>query len=161
MSRRAQELAEEFERMNAMFAEEIARLAPAQWQAFSPEEGRTVAALTHHVAWAYSFEVDAFRTMAEGRPFAPVPEEALDETNARLGQSVAACDHAETVALLRTNAGAAATWIRSLTDEQLARTGIYIAGEQPETIDALITQVLIGHPGMHLPAIRTAAHGAL
>ncbi len=113
-----------------------------------------MAALVHHVAWAYEAEIEAFRAMAEGRPAPAWTEESLDEANAEAGQVFAACDQAETVALLRANATTAAAVVRGLTDEQLARTGVYIEGEPAEGVDVWIEDVLIGHPGMHLPAIR-------
>ena len=156
MSARARELADRFQQVSDAFADEVELLSPSQWRAFSPEEGRTVAALVHHVAWAYEAEIEAFRAMAEGRPVPSWTEESLDEANAEAGRAFAACDQAETVALLRANATTAAAVVRGLTDEQLARTGVYIEGEPAEGVEVWIEEVLIEHPGMHLPAIRAA-----
>jgi hypothetical protein len=156
MSARARELADRFQQVSEAFADEVARLSPLQWRAFSPEEGRTVAALAHHVAWAYEAEIEAFRAMAEGRAVPSWTEESLDQANVEAGQAFAACDQVETIELLRANATLAAAVVRELTDEQLARTGVYIEGEPAERVEVWIEDVLIGHPGMHLPAIRAA-----
>lgn len=156
MSERARELADRFLEASEAFAAEVERLSPAQWRAFCPEEGRTAAALARHVAWGYEVEMEAFRAMAKGRPVPTWTEEALDRANAEAGRTHAACVQAETVALLRHNAAAAAAIVRGLTDTQLARGGVYIEGFPSETVDVWIAEVLIGHPGMHLPAIRMA-----
>ena len=157
MSERARELADRFQQVSEAFAAEVERLSPSQWGAFCPDEGRTVAALAHHVAWAYGAEIEAFRAMAEDRPVPSWTEESLDRANSEAGQTYAACDQAETVGLLRRNAAAAAAVVRGLTDEQRARTGVYVEGEPAERVETWIEDVLIGHPGMHLPAIREAA----
>ena len=113
--------------------------------------------MAHHVAWAYEAEIEAFRAMAEGRPVPSWTEESLDQANAEAGRTHAVCDQAETIALLRRNAAAAAAVVQELTDEQLARSGVYIEGEPAERVGVWIEDVLIGHPGMHLPAMRVAA----
>ena len=156
MSERARELADRFERVAEAFAAEVERFPPERWRAFAPEEGRTVAALAHHVAWAYEVEIAAFRAMAEGRPVPSWSKESLARANAEAGRANAACDQAETVGLLRRNATAAAAVVRGLTDEQLARTGVYEEGAPAETVELWVAEVLIGHPGVHLPAIRAA-----
>jgi hypothetical protein len=108
------------------------------------------------VVWAYEAEIEAFRAMAEGRAVPSWTEESLDQANVEAGQAFAACDQVETIELLQANATVAAALVRELTDEQLARTGVYIAGEPAERVEVWIEDVLIGHPGMHLPAIRAA-----
>lgn len=159
MSERARELADRFLEASEAFAAEVERLSPAQWRAFCPGEGRTAAALARHVAWGYEVEIEAFRAMAEGRPVPTWTAEALDRANAEAGQMDAACDQAETIALLRRHAAAAAAVVRGLTDARLARGGVYVEGFPSETVEVWIAEVLIGHPGMHLPAIRAAGAG--
>jgi hypothetical protein len=160
VSERARDLADRFLEASASFAAEVERLSAEQWCSFCPEERRTVAAEVHHVAWGYEVEIDAFLAMAEGRPVLAWKEGALDRVNAEAGQAYAECDQAETVALLRRNAAAAATIVGSLTDEQLARSGVYIDGFPAESVDVWIEEVLIGHPGMHRPAIQRAGASA-
>lgn len=159
MSEHARELADHFQRVAEAFAVEVERLSPRQWRAFCAAEERTVAALARHVAWAYEVESVAFRAMAEGRHVPTWTEASLDRANAEAGRADAACGQAETVALLCRNAAAAADIVRWLTDKQLARGGVYIEGEPAEPVAVWIEDVLIGHPGMHLPAI-WAATGA-
>jgi hypothetical protein len=156
MSARAHALADRFQQVAEAFALEVERLSPQQWQASCPEEGRTVAALAHHVAWAYMVEMEAFLAMAEARPARSWSKEALARANAELGDIHAACNQVETVQLLRRNAAEAAARVRQLTDAHLACTGIYEEEAPAETVDVWIDEVLIGHPGRHLPAIRAA-----
>lgn len=156
MSERADALAARFEQANETFVGVVAGLSPAQWGADAPPEARTVAALARHVADAYALESAAFRALAEGQPVQTWTRAALAELNAGDGQRYAACDQAETVELLRRNAAGAASMVRSLSGEQLARRGIYVV-ELPEmTLDQLIERILIGHPESHLRSIRAA-----
>jgi hypothetical protein len=153
MSERARELAMGFDRVAEEFAGEIEGISDDQWRLDCVEEGRTVAALAHHVAWAYEVEIDAFAAIAEGRAPRTMTREALNEANAEHGQRFVDCDKVETVELLRRNAAKASAIVRGLTDEQLERRGAYV-GEHIASVDWWIERILIGHPGMHLPAIR-------
>lgn len=156
MTTPAAELAEQFAQVAAQFARVVADLSPAQWRAFCPTEARTVAALAHHVAEGYVIELAAFQAMTTGAPVTEWTRAGLAEVNAADGATYAACDQAETVALLRANAAAAAAFVRGLTADQLARRGRYIV-ELPElSVAEWITRVLIGHPAGHLQSIRAA-----
>lgn len=156
MSPRAHELAEEFERASQAFVAVVERLAPEQWRAFCPDERRSVAALARHVAGGYAVECEAFRAMAAGRPVRAWTRAALNETNEEDGARDAGCDQAETVALLRQEAAAAAAFVRSLSDQELAQRGSYLEGLPAMTVAEWIERVLVGHPGGHLRSIRAA-----
>jgi hypothetical protein len=156
MSQRAQELADRFERVSEAFAAEMEGLSPEQWRAFVPEEERTVAALARHVAWAYELEMDVFAAIAAGGPNASYTSEAIDELNAAHGAAFVDCDQAETVALLRQNAATVAAAIRTLSDEHLARSGVFLEEAAAERVETWIEHVLIGHPQWHLRSIRAA-----
>ena len=157
VAERAENLARQFEEVSAAFAAEMERLSPAQWTAFSPEEGRTVAALARHVAWAYEAEMGIFVAIAEGRPYDPFSDASLARINAEDGQAYADCDQAETVTLLRSSAARTAAAVRALTDDQLARTGLAFEENEAGSVGDWIDYVLIGHPGLHLESIRAAA----
>lgn len=157
MSERSEALAQQFIETSEAFAAEMAALSPTQWLAFCPGEERTVAALAHHVAWAYSGHAGLFAAMAAGEPPpVQITNEGLDRINAIDAQKYAACDQVETVALLRENAARAAEVVRGMSDEQLVRRGDFLDGMPTLPVVAWIEHVLIGHPGMHLAAIRQA-----
>lgn len=154
MSERARALADRFERANEEFVAVVAALPEATWRALCPDEGRTVAALARHVAFGYAVEVEAFRAIAEGQPVRTWTRAGLAEVNAEDASRYADCDQAETVALLRRNAAGAAAFVRSLSDEQLARCGVYVEELAALTVDQWIERILIGHPEGHLRSIR-------
>jgi hypothetical protein len=159
MSERARELAERFEQTAEAFADEMARLSPAQWGTFCPDEERTVAALARHVGVAYGFEIGAFAAMAEGREWNPLQREALNQANADDGKAWAACDQAETVEMLRREAAETAAVVRGFTDEQLARSGLYLEGLGERTVAEWLESILLGHIAGHLTSIRAAVAG--
>jgi hypothetical protein len=156
VSERARKLAERFEQVGEGFAAEMEGLSEAQWRSFCPDEGRTVAALAYHVGWAYPVEIAAFRAMALGEARSAFSAGGIDEVNARHGAANAACDQAETVRMLRSNALAAAAIVRELTDEQLERTGAYVEEWPTASVQEWIERVLIGHPVGHQRSIRAA-----
>ena len=156
MSQRARDLAERFEQASESFAVAMGALSDAEWRTLCPGEARTVAALAHHVAFGYVVEIAAFRAMALGQPVEGWTREGLDRVNAELGQEYAECDQAETIARLRREAAAAVAFVRGLTDEQLARSGVYLQGVPAMTVDRWIERVLTGHPAAHLSSIRAA-----
>jgi len=155
MSERARELAMRFDRVAEEFVGEIEGISADQWRLDCVEEGRTVAALAHHVAWGYEVEIEAFAAIAEGRAPRTMNREALNRANAEHGEQYVDCDKGETVELLRRNSAKASAVVCGLTDEQLERRGAYV-GEHVASVDWWIERILIGHPGMHLPAIRAA-----
>lgn len=157
-SQRAEALARRFEAARDEFLAFAEGLTSEQWRQIVPEEERTVAAMVHHIAWAYETESDIFRAMAEGVSYAPLTEAGLNQSNYINGEIFENADYAETLALLRTTGEQAAAFIRGLTDEQLDRHGVFMEND-PEggTVAEWIEWVLIGHIGVHFPAIRAAA----
>ncbi len=160
MSKRAQELADRFERVAERFASVVEGLDAVQWRAWCPNEERTVAALARHVAMGYEVEIEAFQALADGQPGPTWTRARLAEVNAEDGRQFAACDQEETVRLLRASASRVASVVRSLSDGQLARRGVYVVELPDLTVDEWIERVLIGHPEAHLCSIRAALAGS-
>lgn len=155
MSRRAHTLAEQFEQANAEFMSFVARISDDEWRLLCPSEGRTVAALAHHVAAGYPFEIRVFNAIVAGKPLPVLSRAALDAMNAADGVAHAGSDRAETLELLRANGASAATFVRDLNDDDLTRTGAYIEGILAMSVDQWIERVLIGHIRGHLASMRT------
>lgn len=155
-SSRAEELAAQFEARHTAFVDFIESLTDAQWLTPVPDEQRTVASLAHHLAWGFKVEIEPFHQMALGNTPKPWTLAELDAVNADLGPEFAECDRPETVDLLNQTAAETAAIVRSLTDEQLARKGTYIAEMGERSVEALIERILLGHIEMHSRSIRQA-----
>jgi hypothetical protein len=155
-SARALELASRFDEGVDGFIAYIETLTAAQWLTLVPNEERTVAALAHHVAWAYVFEVEAFKVIAAGAEPTPVTRQQLADVNAVNGAEYAEVSREDAIALLRTNGAIASSFVAGLSDEQLARSGHYIDYVPAMTVDNWIRRVLIGHIDMHTRSIKEA-----
>jgi hypothetical protein len=153
-SARALELAARFVAGNDAFIAFLESLTLSQWLTLVAGEERTVAALAHHVAWAMLFEVDAFETIAAGREPSPVTLQQLADVNAINGAEYAELRREDAIALLRQNAATAAAFVRSLTDEELARSGHYLDYVPGMTLDNWIRRILINHIEMHTKTIK-------
>jgi hypothetical protein len=112
--------------------------------------------VARHIAVAIPFEMRAFGAFARGDAYEPVRWEWLHDVNAEDGAANAAADISDTLVLLRRNAAVAARAVRAMSDEQLARTGVYIQGMPPMTVATLLERVLVGHITGHLASIRAA-----
>ena len=121
-----------------------------------PNEERTVAALVHHVAWAYLIEIEPFHAMALGRPKAPWTLDGLNDVNAEHASQFAECGKQETLDLLGHNAARTAAIVRSLTPEHLARSGKYLESAPERTVEAWVDGVLSYHVDWHWQSIREA-----
>jgi hypothetical protein len=85
----------------------------------------------------------------------------LDEINAEHALQHADCTRDETVRLLRVDGQKATSAIRSLPDEALdSRHILPFLGDQPTSLEQVISICLIGHHEAHLPSIRNAAPSA-
>jgi len=157
MSNRAQALAERVERGARELATFIEGCSEADWRAFCPDEGRTVAVVAHHVASAYAVETDLVKVLASGQPITGVTWEIVDSANAQHAETQADCTREETLALLRKNSAVAAQTIRQFTDEQLDSASLVsLHWDAPLTTQYLIEEHPISHSFRHLASIRAA-----
>ena len=93
-------------------------------------------------------------TVASGRSFAPFAPGAIDEMNAAHARDHAGCTRAETIELLRKGTAVAATTVRALRDDQLAKSAQVMAGIPPMTVEQLITGGLLAHLDEHFGSIK-------
>ena len=82
-----------------------------------------------------------------------------DLLNVKHAQEHANCTKAETVALHKKNAAAAATIVRGLDDAQLDRTGTVLAGMPAMSAAQFVERALIGHIDEHIGSIRDTVGG--
>jgi hypothetical protein len=155
MSERAAALADRFERAVDAFLDIVAGVSEEQWRTTCPTDDRTVGVLTHHVAAAMPFQLRVFRDIAAGRQPATLSHAQLAEINAQDADAWAGCTKTETLALLRSNAVAAADEVRHWNDEQLFRSGRYLDEiAEPWPVEQWLEHLLIGHIYEHAKAIQ-------
>ena len=156
MSEDAKRLAERFEATHNSFKAFIQTLNDDEWLELVPNEERTVAAMTHHIAWAYAIEMESFAGMADGGNPRTYTSEDFAAFNAANGEEFAECEKEETLSLLEANAREAVAKLRAFTDEQLMRTGKYVQSRPELPVGDCIDRVLIGHIIGHERSIRDA-----
>lgn len=138
----------------AAFAE---GLSEAEWKAVVPKDGRTVGVVVHHVASVYPIEVDLARTVGSGKPVTGVTWQGIADMNANHARDNAAAGKAETVALLRANARAAADAVRSFSDAELDRAApVSLNADATLTAQFVLEDHAVRHSYHHLAIIRRA-----
>jgi hypothetical protein len=156
MSNRANALANRIEEGAEALASFGEDLSLAEWQTIVPNDERTVGVLLHHVASAYTIEIDLARLLADGKPIAGVTYDDIDQGNAQHAQGNPSVDQTETVAFLRQNSRVAADRVREFTDEELDRAStISLNADAPLTTQFFVEDHALSHSFHHLANIRT------
>jgi uncharacterized damage-inducible protein DinB len=153
MSQQSQALASRFEQASQEMIATVERCSDAQWKTQTSGEKWSVGVVAHHVAQAHEAIAGFVRMIATGQPLPPLTMDMLHQMNAEHAKQFANCTKAETLALLRKNAAAAASTIRGLSDEQLDRSQPVMGGP-PMTAQQMVEQVLIGHLQEHYGSIK-------
>jgi DinB superfamily len=154
----ATDLSDRLEQASNRFADYLSSLSHEQWltrcgnhptiRVGDEDENRPVGTVAHHVAVAIPRMAGMVRTMVAGQEV----QRPSSERNAAHAQANPDPDQAETVALLRRNAGEAAQMVRGLSEADLSRTGRTMLGEI-SAADA-VARALVGHVTWHEGSIR-------
>ena len=159
MSRRAELLAERIEKGAAGLAAFAESLSDPEWnQALSADgsDRRPIGVIVNHVAFVYPIEVDAARGIASGKEVG-VSWDDIAQLNAKHASDNARASKADTIALLRSNARAAADAVRQMTDEQLDTAAPFgLSYGAPVTAQFVIEDHALRHSWHHLAKIRKA-----
>jgi hypothetical protein len=134
----------------------IETLSDADWKKVTEAERWTVGVTAHHLASALEPVARLVAAIAAGQSPGRFTRAAIDELNARHAAEHATCTRAETIALLKVGAAAAAGVVRGLTDEQLAKSGRVFTDAPPMTAEQLVTSGLRDHIDEHVGSIRRA-----
>jgi Mycothiol maleylpyruvate isomerase N-terminal domain len=153
MGARSEALAKQFEAKAEEAVAVIEKLSAADWKKVTEAEKWTVGVTAHHLASALEPVAGIVGTIASGQSRGHFTSAMLDEMNARHAQEHAHCTQAETVALVKRGAAAAAV-VRGLHDDQLAKSGTVFTDAPPMTVEQLIASGLIGHIDAHFGSIR-------
>ena len=154
MGARSETLARQFEAKAQEALAAIQGLSETDWRKVTAAERWSVGVTAHHLASVFEPIAAMVGMLAAGERLEPVGREMFDEMNARHAAEFAECTRAETIELHRRGAGAAASTIRALGDEALARSGTLLSGEPPMSVEQLITGGLLAHIDEHLGSIR-------
>jgi hypothetical protein len=154
MSERARSLAQQLEQANHELAATIEGLSDAQWRAKTPDDGRSVGVVAHHVATSHKTVAGLVSAIAHGQTVPPITMEMIHEGNATHAAQFAHCTKAETLALLRQNGAAAVATVRALGDAELDRSVTFPMGAM--TAAQVVERVLVGHAQGHHASIRKA-----
>ncbi len=158
LNRRAELLADRIEEGAARLADFADHLTDLEWITpviESGKLGRPVGVIVHHVASVYPIEVDLARAIASGQAFTQVSWEAVHTMNAKHAADHAGASKAETLELLRKNSHAAASLVRTLTDDELDRAAPFsLSFGAPVTAQFVLEDHAVRHSWHHLTRLR-------
>jgi hypothetical protein len=154
MGARSEALAKQFEAKVQEAVAVLEQLSAADWKKVTEAEKWTVGVTAHDLASGLEPVAGIVSTIVSGQSRGTFTRAMLDELNARHAQEHANCTKAETIALLKRGAAAAAAVVRGLHDDQLAKSGTIFTDAPPMTAEQLITGGLIGHIDAHFGSIR-------
>lgn len=157
MNKRAEVLASTLETGAEALATFASNLTPAEWQTRLPHDGRKIGVVVHHVASVYPIEIELAQKLAAGGALTEVTMDAIHEMNAGHAREHDGVTREEAIALLRTNAAAAAKAIRAISDEELDRVAPNsLYGGAPLTTQFMLEDHAVRHSFHHLARIRAA-----
>lgn len=157
MNPRALALAVTLEKGAAALAEFAGKLTDAEWQTRLPKDGRKVGVVVHHVATMYPLEIQLAQKLAAGGVIDDVTWDNVHAINAAHAHDHDKITKEEALALLRTNAAAAASAIRAMSDASLdlvAPNSLY--GNAPLSCQFMLEDHAVRHSFHHLAKIRAA-----
>jgi len=153
MAGKAEALAKQFEAKVQEATGVFDRLSDADWKK-TTSENWTVGVVAHHVANGHEGISGIIKTVASGQSVPGFTMDMLHDMNAKHAKEFANVSKAETIALHKKNAAAAAAVVRDLSDDQLAKSGKVLAEAPPMSAEQIVTGILINHIDDHFGSIR-------
>ena len=154
MGARADALAKRFEEASQAMTDAVTRLSDADWKKTTSAEKWSVGVVAHHVAQGHAGISRLVKTIAGGQSVGNFTMAMIDEMNAKHAKEHAGCTKAETLELHKTNAAAAASLVRGLSDAELDRSGSVLSGMPAMTTQQVVERILINHINEHLGSIQ-------
>ena len=154
MGAKGEALAKQFEAKAQEATAVLEKLSDADWKKVTAAEKWSVAVTAHHVAMAHEGIAGIIKTVASGQSMPNFTMDMLNEMNAKHATEFAGVTKADTVALHKKNAAAAAAVVRGLNDDQLAKSGKVLAEAPPMSAEQIVTGILINHIDDHYGSIR-------
>lgn len=157
MNPRAQALAASLEKGAAALADFARTITDAEWETPLLRDGRKIGVVVHHVADIYPLEIELSQKLASGGALTELSWDDVHAVNAAHAKRNALATKEEALALLRTNAAAAAAALRALSDDSLdlvAPNSLY--GHALLTCQFFVEDHPVRHSWHHLARIRAA-----
>ena len=154
MGAKSETLAKQFEAKVQEATAVLEKLSDADWKKVTEAEKWSVGVTAHHVAGGHEGIGNIVKTIAAGQAMPNFTMDMLHASNAKHAQEFAGVGKAETIALHKKNAAAAAAMVRGLSDEQLAKSGTVLAGMPPMSTEQIIAGILINHIDDHFGSIK-------
>src|SRR2546428_456227 len=120
MGAKAEGLAKQYEAKVQEATATLEKLSDADWKKTTEGEKWTVSVVAHHVASGHEGIANIIKAVSSGQSMGNFTMEQLHDMNAKHAQEFANASKADTMALHKKNAAAAAGVVRGLSDEQLA-----------------------------------------
>ena len=159
MGARGETFAKQFEAKAQEVTAALERLSDADWKKVTAAEKWSVGVVAHHVASSHQGICGLIKVLADGKPGPNIPMDAIHAGNAKHAQEFANVTKADTLALHKTNASAAAGILRGIADAEFDRSGTVLNGMPPMSAGQLAGGLLCGHMDEHLGSIRaTVGH---
>ena len=159
MGAKGEAFAKQFEAKVGEATALLEKLSDANWKKTTAAEKWTVAVTAHHIARSYEPVTHIIKTIAAGQALPHFTPQMLDEMNAQHAKEFAGCTKAETIALHKKGAAAAAAAVRGLSDAELAKTGTVFTGMPPMSAEEMVKRALLGHVDEHFGSIRKTIGG--
>jgi hypothetical protein len=159
MGAKAEALAKQYEAKVQEATGVLEKLSDADWKKVTAAEKWPVGVTAHHVAGSHEPIANILKTVASGEAMPSFTMDMLNEMNAQHAKDFANCTKAETIALHKKGAAAAATVLRGLSDEQLAKSGTVLTGMPAMSAEQIATGILINHIEDHFGSIKKTVTG--
>jgi DinB superfamily len=156
MGAKSEALAKQYEAKVQEATGVLENISDADWKKTTAAEKWTVGVVAHHVAGGHEGIAGIIKTVAGGQSIPNFTLDALHEMNAKHAHEFANVTKADTVALHKKNAAAAAAVVRGLSDADLERSGTVLTGLPPMTVEQIVTNILINHVDEHVKNIKAA-----
>jgi uncharacterized protein (TIGR03083 family) len=158
MAAKAEALAKQFETKVQEASAVLDKLSDADWKKTTSSEKWTVGVVAHHMAGSHEGIAGIIKAVVAGQSMGNFTMQALHDMNAKHAQEHAGATKAETIALHKKSAAAAAAVVRGLSDADLGKSGTVLAGMPIMSVEQVIGGILLNHIDEHLKSIRATAN---
>ena len=159
MGAKGEALAKQFEAKAQEATAVLEKLSDADWKKVTDAEKWSVGVTAHHVARGHEAIAGIVKTVASGQSVPNFTLDMLNAMNAQHAKEFAGCTKAETIALHKQGAAAAAAIVRGLSDDQLTKSGTVLTGMPAMSTEQVVTGILINHIDDHYGSIRKTVGG--
>jgi len=154
MGAKGEALAKQFEAKVQDATAVLQRLTDADWKKTTASEKWTVGVVAHHLAGAHEQIAGILKTVASGQSIPNFTMDTLHDLNAKHAKEHANATKAETIALHKKSAAAAAAVLRGLNDADFAKSGTVLTGMPPMSGEQVVQAILFNHIDDHLKSIK-------